>query len=369
MVMEMCQWLDSQDVAVDLVTTNADGDSVLDVTLNQPIMYENVNTIFFNRDFSESAKYAKGFGKWIKAHAKNYDLIHIHAVFSHLCIAAARQCSKHGIPYVVRPLGTLDPWSISQKPWRKQLFLKLGVKKLLTRASAIQYSTDMEKQVTESHLGLTNGVVIANGLNCEQYGPQLCPSLKDVGFTDLKSNAYILFLGRIAAKKNIELLLATFEDLNSAKGPNHFKLVIAGTGEKHYCDTIVSKVKQSETARDITYTGWVSGEQKKALLGHAALFVLPSKNENYGISVAESLASGVPVVVSDQVYLYPDIEQSQSGWVWRQQDALSDILNQALKSSDLKQRGINARNMVQQKFHWPVVSQSLKRLYLQLVKN
>ena len=92
-------------------------------------------------------------------------MVHIHAVFSHACLAAAQSCRRHRVPYIVRPLGTLDPWSLRQKRFRKQLFWQLAVKRMLREAAAIHYTADEEQRLAEHSLGLKRGVVIGLGVD------------------------------------------------------------------------------------------------------------------------------------------------------------------------------------------------------------
>src|SRR5207249_3586219 len=103
--------------------------------------------------------------QWLAANVLKYDVVHVHAVFSHACFAAANACQRRHIAYVVRPLGTLDPWSIGQKRLRKQLFLQLGARRMLHCAAAVHYTTATEQRMAETSLGINHGVVIPLGIS------------------------------------------------------------------------------------------------------------------------------------------------------------------------------------------------------------
>jgi hypothetical protein len=105
----MCRALGSHGVDSLIATTDADGTARLDVETEQLVSYENVAAIFFARQWSEAFKYSRPLARWLGAHVAEFDVVHIHAIFSHACLAAAAACRKQGVPYVVRPLGTLDP--------------------------------------------------------------------------------------------------------------------------------------------------------------------------------------------------------------------------------------------------------------------
>ena len=79
--------------------------------------------------------------------------------------------------------------------------------------------------------------------------------------------------------------------------------------------------------------------------------------------VAESLASGVPVLISNQVYLYPDVEAAEAGWIWNPESPLADLIIKALESAELVKRGENGRALVAAKFDWPAVVKALTGIY------
>src|SRR5438477_2112901 len=125
-VVGMGRALTEHGVRVLVATTDADGPDRLPVQLGVPVDWQGVPAIVFRRQFSEAFKYSRPFAAWLGQHVGEFRVVHIHAVFSHSCLAAARACQRRGVPYVVRPLGSLDPWSLHQKPLRKQLLWRFG---------------------------------------------------------------------------------------------------------------------------------------------------------------------------------------------------------------------------------------------------
>src|SRR5205085_1067284 len=111
-VVDMCRALRGGGVDTLIATTDADGEGRLAVELGRHTLFKDVPAIFFSRQWSEAYKYSRPLAHWLDAHVGDFDVVHIHAVFSHACLAAAKACRKRGVPYVVRPLGTLDPWSL-----------------------------------------------------------------------------------------------------------------------------------------------------------------------------------------------------------------------------------------------------------------
>src|SRR6185369_11560529 len=119
-IVPMCRALMQQGIEVLLITTNhgLDDEEVL-----RRSVYREVPAKFFPSQLGESFKYSRPLATWLAFHINSFDLVHIHSVFNHASVAAAHACRKAKVPYVIRPLGTLEPWSMAQKPLRKYFFL------------------------------------------------------------------------------------------------------------------------------------------------------------------------------------------------------------------------------------------------------
>ena len=131
----MCRALMDAGLDVRLVSTDADGPGRLAVSLGEDTTWGGVPTLFFPNDATESFKYSRSMAAWLDAHVREFDLVHIHAVLSHAPIAAGAACRRAGVPYIVRPLGTVASWSLASKPWRKKLLLALGARLRRSRTS------------------------------------------------------------------------------------------------------------------------------------------------------------------------------------------------------------------------------------------
>src|SRR6185369_15504017 len=158
-IVPMCRALQQKGVDVLLIATDAAMDR--EQTNGD---YKGVPAVFFASQAGRSFKYSRPLASWLSSHAHEFDLAHIHAVFNHSSIAAAHFCRKAAVPYVVRPLGTLDPWSMTQKSLRKRLFWQISGKGMLRRAAAVHYTTEAEKLAKEALFGMKHGKVIALGI-------------------------------------------------------------------------------------------------------------------------------------------------------------------------------------------------------------
>jgi glycosyltransferase involved in cell wall biosynthesis len=330
--------------------------------------FRGVQTIYFPKQWGQSFKYSRPFSAWLNNNVAEYDLVHIHAVFNHACIAAARACRRQGVPYVVRPLGTLDPWSMKQKNWRKQLFWHGGVKTVLSSAAAVHYTAEAEQQGTEASLGLNHGVVIPLGVELPTGEP--APREMFGKLQELRRHPYVLVLSRLLPTKGIDVLLEAFLTLLKENDFDEWRLVLAGEGPPKYVAALRETVAAARADGLVLFPGWLDGAEKEAALRHASLLALPSYHENFGLCLIEALAYGVPVIVSPQVNLAPEIEASGAGWVAEiETGALLSALQAALNSDEeLAQRGA-AGLALARRYDWSVVAEKLKGLYSSILES
>jgi glycosyltransferase involved in cell wall biosynthesis len=292
---------------------------------------------------------------WLEGNIRNFDLAHIHAVFNHSSVAAAGACRDAGVPYVIRPLGTLDPWSMTQKSLRKRLFWQVSGKAMLQRASAVHYTSEAEKLSTERRMGLNHGKVVALGIESSTATSNLADH-----FPEFALDQYVLVLSRLHPKKGLDVLIDAFQSLER----QHWRLVIAGDGPSEY----VSRLKKKVEGDRILFTGWLEGEQKEAVLGGASLLVLPSHQENFGLCVMEALAHSVPVLVSPNVNLATEIAAHNAGWIAAiDKDSLAAKLAEALRDKEELARRGRAGRQLSQKYSWENAARELTLLYKQIL--
>ena len=345
-IVPMCRALMRQGTEVQLVSTT-DG-----LAENPDVVeYKGVPAMFFPSQLGASFKYSRPLATWLSSNIQNFDLAHIHAVFNHSSVAASQACRKAGVPYVIRPLGTLDPWSMTQKSLRKGLFWKLSGKAMLRGASAVHYTSEVEKLSTERHLNLNHGKVISLGIdanNSNSNGRMCC-------------EPYVLVLSRLHPKKAVDVLIEAFQSLIQSEKFAHWRLVIAGDGPADY----VSKLKAQAAATDrVVFTGWLDENKKHEVLGGASLLALPSHQENFGLCVMEALSHSVPVLISPNVNLATEIVSANAGWISAiDKDALATRLAEALSDEDeLMKRG-RAGKQLSQRYSWENTASELMDLY------
>ena len=357
----MCRSLLQQGMEVLLAATDADGGSRLDVPIGSETVWQGVPAIFFSRTWSESYKYSHGLARWLSLHAGDFDVVHVHAVLSHAPLTAAAACRRAGVPYVVRPLGTLDPWSLRQKRLRKKILLALGGRRTLADAAAIQYTSAEEQRQTEGSLALNRGVVVPLGIDPKLLSEPVCAH-------ERQRDPYVLVLSRLHPVKNLEALIEAFAGLTEGRRFNTpWRLVIAGGGRRDYAVALQQLVDKRGAHDRVSFPGWVDGEDKRQLVRGASLFALASFHENFGVSLVEALAAGVPALVSREVHLSEAVESASAGWVVGTDEAsLRAGLAEAFgRGAEREAKGHAARGLAD-RFTWPRVGAQLAELYRRL---
>src|SRR5207248_1160841 len=343
------------------------------------------NIIWFRRDF-EPYKISFGLAKWLRENVTKFDLVHVHALFSFSSTMAARIAHKENVPYVVRPLGVLNRWGMQN---RRRLPKKISFQYLelpiLLNSDAIHYTSEAERiEAAELNQKLAEheAVVIPLPIGWAVTGDA---EVFRARFPTLKKHRIILFLSRIHPMKGLELLMDAFAMVREKN--EDVALVIAGEGEEAYVRELRDRArrnlgsgsasgsacptnpKEGEEDYGIIWTGHLSGEMKAAALAAADVFVLPSASENFGIAAAESLAAGVPSIVSEEVALSSDIRRYDAGVVVKrdvQQLArtIEDLLSNKQTATTL---AANGYRLVEERYSPKAVGKALHELYQKII--
>ncbi|MBF2067575.1 MAG: glycosyltransferase [Calothrix sp. C42_A2020_038] len=371
MVLGLAPALAAHGAEVTILTTDSNGDAgqkPLDVPLNQPVQKQGYKIIYFRCSPFRRYKFSLDLLKWLNKHACEYDIAHIHALFSPVSSLAAAICRNKQLPYILRPLGTLDPADLRKKSYLKKIYAAVLERDNIAGAAAVHFTSNQEAKVSVRFGVKTRDVILPLGVvecnvNSEnsirlQYGIS-------------QEVALVLFMSRIDPKKGLDLLIPALEKIQAQGLKFHF--VLAGTNpqDPDYETGIIRRLHNSPLHPHTTITGFVTGEAKSALLQAADLFVLPSYYENFGIAVAEAMVAGTPVLISDQVHIWHEIDNSQSGWVSKTEvESLTNLLVEALQNHQERQkRGLNARAHALQNYSWDAIGRQMVATYEQIIST
>jgi glycosyltransferase involved in cell wall biosynthesis len=366
----MAHGLTQAGVEVHIATTDDDGpDGHLDVLLGQPVVHDGVTCWYFRR---QTRFYTASWplAQWLRQNVRQYDLVHIHALFSCASLLAAFYAYRNGIPYVVRPLGTLTRWGVTQRrPLLKRVSLWLFERHILRHAARVQFTSIQERNESEALGTPMASVLLPLGLEQAFFEPLPASDTFRRAYPALQGKTVILFLARLDAVKGLDLLLPAFAELCRTR-PD-VALVLAGSGDAEFTEGLRAQVRRLGIEQDVIFTGFLAGEQKMAAFAAADLFVLPSYSENFGVVVVEAMASSVPIIISDRVGLAEDIRQADAGVIVPcQHEALvasmAELIDDPQRRHALAQQG---RLLAEQRFSLEAMNRQLLALYHDLTST
>jgi glycosyltransferase involved in cell wall biosynthesis len=380
-VLEMVWALRQQGIDATIVTTNDQGNELLDVQLHQWIDYsmnavdheQTIPICVFPKVSSPIASiqeftFSSALTIWLFQHMRKYDLIHIHAVFSYPSIIAMILARAFNVPYIIRPLGSLAHWSLQQGAEKKRLYLRL-IARELAQTSGIHF-TSMQEQQEAAALNLASpSFILPHGITFPAVIPDAKTQLR--AWLNLPpADPIILFLSRLHPKKGIEALIRALEHFNKERGDQCFQLVIAGSGSPEYEADIDRCIAMAGIQAHTHRVGFVNGDRKQLLLQGADLFALPSHSENFGLVVLEALGAGLPVLITPEVALADWVKTQQVGWVVPQNaeaiaHALQDFIQSPTVAQAMRERAIQT---VRSQFTWPSVIRQLIDRYVTIIQ-
>lgn len=310
--------------------------------------------------------------RWLEQHVKQFDIVHIHGLYRFPVTYAAWVARTRKVPYIIRPHGSLDPFLYKQSRYSlplKRLYERFFDIPNLNHASAIHYTAD-EEQERAAFLGLrARPVIVPNGIDWQSYCrlPFKGSFRQRLELDD--HTPLVLFLGRINFKKGLDLLVPAFSQV--AKQYSNARLAIVGPDDEGYG----SKVRQwcvEHGVRDKAFfVDHLGLEAVKQAYVDADVFVLSSHTENFGMTVVEAMACGCPVVISDQVNIWREVQQEGAGVVVRLDphevaEAICHVLANRNAAEDMGARG---RRAAERRYAWPRIVDRFTQVYRELAET
>ncbi|MCF2519147.1 glycosyltransferase [Dyadobacter sp. CY351] len=298
--------------------------------------------IHFTGPGKSAWQFSAGLQSWLKNNLRHYDAVLVHGLWQYHTYAVYEAVSNMLNPpkIYVMPHGMLDPWFQQAKgreikSLRNWLIWKFFEHRIINMADGIFFTCETERKLarhTFSSYYPKSEMVVGLGV----HRPPLYSIEMQEAFSracDVKGGGYLLFLGRIDAKKGVNLLVDAYLSLKS-EGHDLPPLVIAGPG----MDTPFGMgiKKQARYDQEIYFPGMLSGPAKWGAFYGCEAFLLPSHQENFGIAVVEAMACSRPVLISDQVNIWREIEHNGGGLVEKDtSDGIRNLLVNWLSLSQI----------------------------------
>lgn len=258
---------------------------------------------------------------WLRENRHRYDIVVVNGIWQFNSFAVRAALHGTDTPYVVFTHGMLDPWFRHRYPLKhlkKWLYWPWGDYRVLRDADAVLFTSEEERLQARKSFWLyrCRERVISYGTAAVTGDPQNYREAFWAQFPALRGRRLLLFLGRIHEKKGGDLLLDAFaESVSRSPAGDPMHLVIAGPDDSPFAAELKQAALHLGIADRITWTGMVTGTLKWGAFHAAEAFILPSHQENFGISVAEALACGTPVLISNQVNIWREIAEAEAGLI------------------------------------------------------
>ena len=303
--------------------------------------------------------------------AQSADACLVHGLWQYPGLATRSAARKAGKPYFVFPHGMLDPWfkrTYPLKHLKKWLYWPWGEYRVLRDAAGVLFTCEEERLLARQsfpQLYRAREEVVGLGLLDESHDKETLRERFLSAHPELRSKRILLFLGRLHPKKGIDLLIQAFGRVTSVN--SDLRLVIAGSVSgtdvgPDYLTTLSDLARQSCPPDSVLFCGMLQGDDKWAALHAAEAFVLSSHQENFGMAVAEALSCSLPVLISDKVNIWREIEEDGAGLVGADtQDGTNKLLERwfALTEEDRMTMSNKARTCYQRRFEVGHVADAL----------
>lgn len=299
-VLQMIAGLEANGINCEVATSDDDGPGR---RLSEDAPERQISGRHYFKKYADFYVWTPSMRWWLEAHVTNYDLVHIHGLFSHLNGLAGRICRKKCIPYIVTPHGMANLYGMQHKPWRKRISLALVERPLLNGAARIHLTSKGE----DREFG---AIAVATPVARIPLAVSAVPRGDAAGFyarhPETAGKRLAIFMGRLNPIKNLEAAI----DVLALPGGTSFHLVVCGDGPVDYTASLKSRAELWDVADRITWLGFVSGPEKSDVLAAGDIYIQPSFSESFGIAAVEAVSAGLPVVLGKRVAIAEDLVEA-----------------------------------------------------------
>ena len=306
----------------------------------------------------------------LRSRVQAADIVHVHTLWSPINVAVRRECARQGRPYVLMPHGMLDPYSLSVRRLRKALYLRTVEGRNIAGARRMMFTTMEEARLAAlSWPSLPQNVVVPLAGDAPGEGADALASRFLEQHPVARDRRLLLFLGRLHFKKGLDRILAVLPEI-AGRFPDVL-LAIVGDGAPAFAQELRADIARRGMERHVLMTGRLDGLPKWGAYAAAELFLLPSRQENFALTVAEAMHMGVPVIVGNRVNTWPYVRDAGAGLVLEEEGiaaalarAIASLLADRAGAAAMGRRG---RNYARENLTWSAAAKRLIRCYQEVL--
>ena len=312
---------------------------------------------------------------WLRENATRFDAVIVEGLWQYHGFATWRVLHGQGVPYFVFTHGMLDPWfkhTYPLKHLKKLLYWPWAEYRVLRDACAVIFTCEEERLLARQSFSMYRAKEAVSGYGTSSppsNGQELAQRFIDTN-PALQGKRIVLFLSRIHEKKGCDLLLKAFAQV--AGHDERLHLVIAGPDQTGWAGALKVDAERLGISHRVSWPGMLQGDAKWGAFYAAEVFCLPSHQENFGIVVAEALACGKPVLISNKVNIWREIESDAAGFV--AEDTIAGTVHNllqwlALDKNAYAQMAERARQSFARHFHIRGVAERLVKILSEQVAS
>lgn len=328
----------------------------------------NVEVIIVNQDIIRSIWNSHSFQikNEICRVIDDYDVVHIHGIWHHPSYVAAKIASMKEIPYVISTHGSLEPWCLEYKKFKKIIYYKLIQEKQLCKASIIHALTKFEYGNIKKLLPQVKIKIIPNGIYLPKILKEKGKNIYTKKYEYLIGKKIVLFLGRIHPIKGLDILIKGFA--KAKKEEKSLILVIAGHDEIGWKKKLEKIADKCEVNKSVFFIDFIEGEEKQYMLEKADIFIMPSHSEGFSVAILEAMSFSKPVIISKGCN-FPEVEKEGAGIIvdTKEEEIAKAIIKLALDGDLAKSMGENARNFVVREYTWDKIADRTIEMYKEAI--
>jgi len=350
---------------VEVFTTDMDGWERLDPVPARNATIDGVKVSYFPVGFGRRVHRSPEMANELHARMGEFDLAHMHGMFTWPSYRSAREATLAGVPYALSPRGMLVQDLIRRRgSSRKKLWIRAVDRSTIEGAALVHNTSELEDhELRKFDFDIHRAATIPNGVDLESFDGDWVTVSPEIRKLSARKDL-VLFLGRINWKKGLDRLVRAIGELDRGH------LVIAGSDDGYEASLrkLIHKLRIEE---HVTFVGQVAGRDKRALLEASKMLVLPSLNENFGNVVLEAMAAARPSVVTVEVGAADLVEAAECGIVVEgEAPELADAIDELLGDPELCElMGTAGYRAAEERFSWSAIAGRFEALYTEITRK